>query len=89
MAQTEELESGRSQFLPASSSEVSFPATRGHGTLVVKVTDSWPVCQEFEPSEGPPSKGGRRTLNKSTLKPPSAGVEDRREVASSGVILVS
>ncbi|GFY02663.1 hypothetical protein TNCV_3505431 [Trichonephila clavipes] len=32
----------------------------GRGSLVLKVTDSWPVCQEFEPStaEHPPCREG-------------------------------
>ncbi|GFU69154.1 integrase catalytic domain-containing protein [Trichonephila clavipes] len=32
---------------------------RGRGSLVVKVTDSWPECHEFEPctAEGPPCRG--------------------------------
>ncbi|GFY24778.1 hypothetical protein TNCV_2689691 [Trichonephila clavipes] len=42
------------------------------GSLVVKVTDSWPVCHEFKPctTEDPPFSGGRCTLNLSRLKRP-------------------
>ncbi|GFX36348.1 hypothetical protein TNCV_4932611 [Trichonephila clavipes] len=31
----------------------------GHGNLVVKVTDPWPVCHEFEPctTKDPPCRG--------------------------------
>ncbi|GFW99067.1 hypothetical protein TNCV_3008371 [Trichonephila clavipes] len=40
----------------------------GHGSLVVKVTDSWPACQEFEPStvENSPCRVVRCTLNMSS-----------------------
>ncbi|GFS84382.1 hypothetical protein TNCV_4605892 [Trichonephila clavipes] len=41
-------------------------------TLVVKVTDSWMACHEFEPctAEDPPCRGGRCTLNMKRLKRP-------------------
>ncbi|GFT09323.1 hypothetical protein TNCV_5062071 [Trichonephila clavipes] len=39
---------------------------------VVKVTDSWPACHEFEPNttEDPPCRGDRGSLNVSKLKRP-------------------
>ncbi|GFS84383.1 hypothetical protein TNCV_4605891 [Trichonephila clavipes] len=44
-------------------------------TLVVKVTDSWMACHEFEPctAEDPPCRGGRCTLNMKRLKRPPVG----------------
>ncbi|GFV33294.1 hypothetical protein TNCV_1498161 [Trichonephila clavipes] len=44
----------------------------GHSSPVVKVTDSWQVCHEFEPStiEDPQCNRGRFTLNKSRFKRP-------------------
>ncbi|GFX97527.1 hypothetical protein TNCV_2840871 [Trichonephila clavipes] len=49
-----------------------FGITRSHGSLVVKVTDSWHACHEFEPrtTEDPPHRRGRCTLNMSRLKRP-------------------
>ncbi|GFT46474.1 hypothetical protein TNCV_3219701 [Trichonephila clavipes] len=46
------------------------------GTLVVIVTDSWHACHELDPctAEDPPYRGGRYTLNMSSLKRPPAGV---------------
>ncbi|GFW49961.1 RNase H domain-containing protein [Trichonephila clavipes] len=46
------------------------------GILVVKVTDSWLACHEFEPvtAEDPPYSGGRCTLNMSQLKRPPVDV---------------
>ncbi|GFX17805.1 DUF4817 domain-containing protein [Trichonephila clavipes] len=45
----------------------------GRGSLVMKVTDSWPACREFEPStaEDSPCRGGRYTLNMSTFECPT------------------
>ncbi|GFT84695.1 hypothetical protein TNCV_2767121 [Trichonephila clavipes] len=40
---------------------------RDHGSLVVKVTDSWPTCHEFEPSTTEdPSCSGRWTVEAET-----------------------
>ncbi|GFW02132.1 hypothetical protein TNCV_4854721 [Trichonephila clavipes] len=41
------------------------PVGCGHGSLVVKVMDSWPVFQEFEPSaaEHPPCREGGKSGN--------------------------
>ncbi|GFU30147.1 hypothetical protein TNCV_1784351 [Trichonephila clavipes] len=61
-------------------------ASSGHGSQVVKVTDSWPVCHELEPStaEEPPCRG------EVNVKPVEAqtscrwcGVEVKRRDASS------
>ncbi|GFW42183.1 hypothetical protein TNCV_1206391 [Trichonephila clavipes] len=57
----------------------STASSEKHGdreSLVVKVTDSWPVCHEFEPGtiEDPPCRRGRCTLNMLRLKRPSGGV---------------
>ncbi|GFU12189.1 hypothetical protein TNCV_1212261 [Trichonephila clavipes] len=56
---------------------------------LVKVTDSWPACHEFESStsEEPPCRGGRCTLNMSRLNCPPIGVEVRRWGAGSGIVL--
>ncbi|GFV18439.1 hypothetical protein TNCV_4468751 [Trichonephila clavipes] len=61
----------------------------GRGSLVIKVTDSWPACHEFKPgtTEDPPCRGGRCTLNMPRLKHPHIGLEVRRGGAGSGVIL--
>ncbi|GFU84770.1 hypothetical protein TNCV_2127111 [Trichonephila clavipes] len=60
---------------------------------VVKITDSWPACHEFEPStaEDPPFRDGRCALDMSRLKrPPVGGVLKLGEgVTSSGVVLVT
>ncbi|GFU83973.1 uncharacterized protein TNCV_560991 [Trichonephila clavipes] len=44
-----------------------------HGSLVVKVTDSWPACQEFEPStaENPPCRGAThiKSVERSNVLP--------------------
>ncbi|GFV19142.1 hypothetical protein TNCV_3223601 [Trichonephila clavipes] len=41
------------------------PNLEGCGTLVVKVTDSWPACHEFEPStvEDPPCRGAMPVIS--------------------------
>ncbi|GFX62570.1 hypothetical protein TNCV_4867331 [Trichonephila clavipes] len=46
------------------------------GSLVVKATDSWPVCHDFEPgtTEDPPCRRDRYTLNMSMIKRPPIGV---------------
>ncbi|PRD28210.1 UNVERIFIED_CONTAM: hypothetical protein NCL1_33124 [Trichonephila clavipes] len=51
------------------------------GSLVVMVTDSLPLCHEFEPStaEDAPCRGGRCMLNLSMLKRTPIGVEVRRK----------
>ncbi|GFW97886.1 hypothetical protein TNCV_1426491 [Trichonephila clavipes] len=49
----------------------------GHGSLVVKLTNSWPACQEFEPgtAEEPLRREENRcTLTLSRLKHPFVGV---------------
>ncbi|GFV14444.1 hypothetical protein TNCV_165711 [Trichonephila clavipes] len=43
----------------------------GCGSLVVKITDSWLVCHEFE---DPPCRGVRSTLNIQRLKRPLVDV---------------
>ncbi|PRD30612.1 UNVERIFIED_CONTAM: hypothetical protein NCL1_25897 [Trichonephila clavipes] len=45
----------------------------GCGSLMVKITDSWPAYHDFDPSttEDSPCREGRCTLNMSTLKRPS------------------
>ncbi|GFY36350.1 hypothetical protein TNCV_3450531 [Trichonephila clavipes] len=60
-------------------------------SIVVKATDSCLGYHEFEPTiaDDPPCRGGRCTLNKSKLKHPHIGVEVRRGVSGSGVILVT
>ncbi|GFY05689.1 hypothetical protein TNCV_4403561 [Trichonephila clavipes] len=68
--------------------------SRSRGSLVVKVTDSWPTCHEFEPSvtEDPPrEEGGRCTLNVSGLKRTPVGVVWKlgEGVDSSDDVLVS
>ncbi|GFU70415.1 hypothetical protein TNCV_3442321 [Trichonephila clavipes] len=62
----------------------------GRGSLVVKVTDSWPACHEFElcTAEDQQCTEGRCTLNKSRLKRPPvvhAGEGD----TNSSVVLVT
>ncbi|GFV50223.1 hypothetical protein TNCV_621361 [Trichonephila clavipes] len=54
-----------------------FPNTaHGRGDVMVKVMDSWPACQEFEPStaKDPPCRGSRCTLNISSLERRPVGV---------------
>ncbi|GFX91084.1 hypothetical protein TNCV_5107141 [Trichonephila clavipes] len=63
----------------------------GHGSLAVKVTDSWPVYHEFKPSaaEEPHCRVGERcTLNLSRARPP-VGVVFRRRGYSASVVLIS
>ncbi|GFX61357.1 uncharacterized protein TNCV_4894011 [Trichonephila clavipes] len=62
------------------STNVWCPQYCGRGSLVVKVTDSWNACHDFEPctTEDPPCRGGRYMLNMSRLKRPLFGVEFRR-----------
>ncbi|GFT17190.1 hypothetical protein TNCV_4739021 [Trichonephila clavipes] len=58
----------------------SFPLkVRGHGSLVVKLTDSWLVYPEFEPvtAEDPTCRGGRCTLNMPRLKQTPVGVASK------------
>ncbi|GFW41247.1 hypothetical protein TNCV_1002401 [Trichonephila clavipes] len=45
-----------SNVLPLTLYQINFQIRCGRGSLVVKVTDSWPECHEFEPStaEDPP-----------------------------------
>ncbi|GFW80661.1 hypothetical protein TNCV_3235131 [Trichonephila clavipes] len=62
--------------------------TCGRGSLVVKVTDSWQACHEFEPStaENTQYRGGRYTLNMSKLRPPPAGEVGEGTANSSDVL---
>ncbi|GFX97241.1 hypothetical protein TNCV_557311 [Trichonephila clavipes] len=64
-----------------------------HGSLVIKIMDSCPACQEFEPSitEDSPGRESRCTLNMSRLKRhPFGGVCELGEwLASSGAVLVT
>ncbi|GFW97820.1 hypothetical protein TNCV_1425831 [Trichonephila clavipes] len=48
----------------------------GRGSLVVKVKESWPACQDFKlcTAEDTPCRGGRCALNISRLKRPPVGV---------------
>ncbi|GFV88631.1 hypothetical protein TNCV_1244411 [Trichonephila clavipes] len=48
----------------------------GRSSLVIKVTDSWPACHEFESStaEDPPCRGRRCMLNIWRFKRPPVGV---------------
>ncbi|GFS84099.1 hypothetical protein TNCV_2364911 [Trichonephila clavipes] len=52
-----------------------------YGSLVVKVTDSWLACLEFEPStaENPPCRGGRCKSNLPWLKRPPVDVKGKLE----------
>ncbi|GFV45034.1 hypothetical protein TNCV_907811 [Trichonephila clavipes] len=65
---------------------------RGCGSLVVKITDSWPACHDFEPStaEDTPCRGAVHI--KSVDAQTSShwcGVEVTRGGSSSGVVLVT
>ncbi|GFX72491.1 hypothetical protein TNCV_4060881 [Trichonephila clavipes] len=66
-----------------------FPHCCGYGNLVVKVTDSWVACQEFEPGvhEDPPCRDYRCTLNRSKLKRLLVGVVWM--LGEEGVVLVT
>ncbi|GFX28282.1 hypothetical protein TNCV_1125361 [Trichonephila clavipes] len=59
---------------------------------MVKVTDSWLACLEFEPristAEDAPCIRGRCTLNMSMVKRPPIGVGVKRGGDSSGVVLI-
>ncbi|GFY26537.1 hypothetical protein TNCV_2878671 [Trichonephila clavipes] len=71
---------------------VAFETEIGHGSLVVKITNSWLTCHEFEPSaaEDPSCLGGQCTSNLSRLHTPSIGVVWKSEgSASSGAVLVT
>ncbi|GFW19620.1 hypothetical protein TNCV_1605111 [Trichonephila clavipes] len=65
----------------------------GHSSLVIKVTDSWLACHEFElgAAKDPPCRGGGCTSNLPGLK--RSPVDAKRnlggEGANSGVILSS
>ncbi|GFW02926.1 hypothetical protein TNCV_3733251 [Trichonephila clavipes] len=68
--------------------EAVISAKGGHSNLVVKVTDSWPVCHEFEPStaENMSFRGGQCTPNRSRFKrSPMSGVCKLEEVVPSQV----
>ncbi|GFT70257.1 hypothetical protein TNCV_3457011 [Trichonephila clavipes] len=51
-------------------------ALSGRSSLVLKVTDSWLVCHEFDPgtAKDPPCRGSRCTLNISRFKHSPVGV---------------
>ncbi|GFU91455.1 hypothetical protein TNCV_2542231 [Trichonephila clavipes] len=65
----------------------------GHDSRVVKVTDSWLVCHEFEfnTAEDSPCRRGRCTLSTSRLKIPPDDVVSKlgEEDSSSGIVLVT
>ncbi|GFV54327.1 hypothetical protein TNCV_4366021 [Trichonephila clavipes] len=77
--------------LCASSIQTPTPC-RGHGSLAVKVTDSWLVFKEFEASTPEDRNVGERcTLNRTRAQTSSrwCGVVARRSGTNSGVVLVS
>ncbi|GFT33975.1 uncharacterized protein TNCV_4384341 [Trichonephila clavipes] len=49
-----------------------FNGLRGRGSLVVKITDSWPVCYELELSttEDPPCRGTMHIKSVKAKRPP-------------------
>ncbi|GFX03779.1 ATP-dependent DNA helicase [Trichonephila clavipes] len=68
-------------------------SSSSRGSLVVKVTISWPACHEFEPSatENPPCRESRCTLNLGRLKRPLIDTVEKlgEDNANSGVVIVS
>ncbi|GFV61003.1 hypothetical protein TNCV_3845821 [Trichonephila clavipes] len=66
---------------------------QGCDSLVIKVTDSWPACNEFKPNatEDPPCRGFRCKLNMSRIRRLPVGVVwklGERGASSSVVLLI-